>query len=123
MSTSNLPSPFSPDLNSLLTDGASYDACWQTPLGITIGSFTFERSLVWVVNDGLMVIFFFVVGLEIRREIHRGELSEPSHTSRQHERSRRASSSGRRETARCRIAGIGQRARRRCERGESVSVR
>src|SRR6185369_2015483 len=41
-----------------------------------VGNFTFERTLEWVVNDGLMVIFFFVVGLEIRREIHQGELSE-----------------------------------------------
>ncbi|MBL8858966.1 MAG: Na+/H+ antiporter NhaA [Planctomycetes bacterium] len=56
--------------------GASYTALWETPLGIKIGEFTFERSLVWFVNDGLMVIFFFVVGLEIRREIHAGELSE-----------------------------------------------
>lgn len=54
----------------------SYAHLWHTPLGLRIGSFTFERSLEWVVNDGLMVIFFFVVGLEIRREIHHGELSE-----------------------------------------------
>lgn len=54
----------------------SYEALWNTPMGIRIGDFVFERSLAWVVNDGLMVIFFFVVGLEIRREIYRGELSE-----------------------------------------------
>jgi NhaA family Na+:H+ antiporter len=54
----------------------SYVRLWHTPLGIRIGGFTFERSLEWVVNDGLMVIFFFVVGMEIRREIHHGELSE-----------------------------------------------
>jgi NhaA family Na+:H+ antiporter len=53
-----------------------YFQFWRTPVGLTIGDFTFERSLEWVVNDGLMVIFFFVVGLEIRREIHHGELSE-----------------------------------------------
>lgn len=53
-----------------------YAALWHTPVGIRIGQFSFERSLEWVVNDGLMVIFFFVVGLEIRREIHHGELSE-----------------------------------------------
>ena len=52
-----------------------YQAWWNTPLGITFGSFSFQRSLAWYVNDVLMVIFFFVVGLEIRREIHRGELS------------------------------------------------
>lgn len=54
----------------------SYFHLWHTPLGIRIGDFTFERSLEWFVNDILMVIFFFVVGMEIRREIHHGELSE-----------------------------------------------
>lgn len=53
-----------------------YTAFWHTPVGVRLGGFVFERSLEWVVNDGLMVIFFFVVGLEIRREIHCGELSE-----------------------------------------------
>lgn len=54
----------------------TYVALWRTPLGIRVGGFSFERTLQWLVNDGLMVIFFFVVGLEIRREIHAGELSE-----------------------------------------------
>jgi Na+:H+ antiporter, NhaA family len=54
----------------------SYVHLWHTPLGIRIGTFTFARTLEWFVNDGLMVIFFFVVGLEIRRELHHGELSE-----------------------------------------------
>src|SRR5690349_1433199 len=39
----------------------SYLHLWHTPLGIRVGPFTFERPLEWVVNDGLMVIFFFVV--------------------------------------------------------------
>lgn len=55
---------------------ASYVALWHTPVGIRFGSFAFERTLEWVVNDGLMVVFFFVVGLEIRREIDHGELSQ-----------------------------------------------
>jgi NhaA family Na+:H+ antiporter len=54
----------------------AYAALWHTPIGLRLGSFAFERPLEWVVNDGLMSIFFFVVGLEIRREIHEGELSE-----------------------------------------------
>jgi NhaA family Na+:H+ antiporter len=54
----------------------SYVALWHTPVGIRLGSFEFERSLAWVVNDGLMVIFFFQVGMEIRREVYKGELSE-----------------------------------------------
>lgn len=55
---------------------ASYAALWEMPVGVRMGSIAFERSLGWVVNDVLMVVFFFVVGLEIRREIHEGELSE-----------------------------------------------
>lgn len=54
---------------------ANYAKFWETPLQVSVGSFTFERSLRWFVNDGLMVIFFFVVGLEIRREIHSGALA------------------------------------------------
>lgn len=55
---------------------SSYSHFWHTPFGVRVGSFVFERPLEWVVNDGLMVIFFFVVGLEIRREVYCGELSE-----------------------------------------------
>lgn len=54
----------------------SYLQLWHVPLGVRIGTFSFERPLEWFVNDGLMVLFFFVVGMEIRREIHHGELSE-----------------------------------------------
>lgn len=54
----------------------SYFGLWHTVVGVRLGPFAFERSLEWVVNDGLMVVFFFLVGLEIRREIHHGELSE-----------------------------------------------
>jgi NhaA family Na+:H+ antiporter len=60
--------------NSPLRDG--YAALWETPIGLSAGSLRFDRSLGWWINDGLMVIFFFVVGLEIRREIHAGELSD-----------------------------------------------
>ena len=54
----------------------SYFELWHTAIGVRIGGFAFERSLEWFVNDVLMVIFFFVVGMEIRREVHEGELSE-----------------------------------------------
>lgn len=45
---------------------AGYQRFWQTPIAISLGEFHFARSLEWLVNDGLMAIFFFVVGLEIR---------------------------------------------------------
>lgn len=56
----------------------SYQALWHTPLGLSLGEWSFSRDLHFWVNDGLMAIFFFVVGLEIRREIHEGELSTAS---------------------------------------------
>jgi NhaA family Na+:H+ antiporter len=54
----------------------SYFALWHVPIRIGMGGWTLERDLHFFINDGLMVIFFFVVGLEIRREMHAGELSE-----------------------------------------------
>ena len=50
---------------------------WHTPIALRFGGWSFVRPLDWAVNDALMVIFFFVVGLEIRRELAHGELSEP----------------------------------------------
>jgi NhaA family Na+:H+ antiporter len=55
---------------------ASYFALWHdTAAGITIGSFHLELSIGDWVNDGLMTIFFFLVGMEIKRELVEGELS------------------------------------------------
>jgi NhaA family Na+:H+ antiporter len=53
----------------------SYFQIWNTDLGITLGNFHFEKYLLKWINDGLMVVFFFVVGLEIKREVTTGELS------------------------------------------------
>ncbi|MCA9678886.1 MAG: Na+/H+ antiporter NhaA, partial [Myxococcales bacterium] len=54
----------------------SYHDLWDLPLRLTLGTWKLETTLHFVVNDILMVIFFFVVGLEIRREIAGGELSD-----------------------------------------------
>ena len=54
----------------------SYVALWTTPLGVSIGRFSFQQELRFWINEGVMTVFFFVVGLEIRREVARGELSE-----------------------------------------------
>jgi NhaA family Na+:H+ antiporter len=54
----------------------SYVELWHTPIGFRLGPLAFERDLHFWVNDGLMTVFFFVVGLEVRREIHGGELSQ-----------------------------------------------
>jgi NhaA family Na+:H+ antiporter len=56
---------------------ASYEAVWHAQLDLHLGSLRFDRDLRFWLDDGLMTIFFFVVGLEIRRELHEGELSEP----------------------------------------------
>ena len=59
--------------NSPVAD--SYEHFWNTPLTIGLGDFTVSRSLHFLVNDGLMTIFFLVVGAEIRQEIRDGALA------------------------------------------------
>jgi len=51
-------------------------AFWSQPIGIQVGPLFFIYSLRHVINDGLMTLFFFVVGLEIKRELVLGELRE-----------------------------------------------
>lgn len=53
----------------------SYFSLWQTPMQLGFGDFSITKPLVLWINDGLMAIFFFVVGLEIKREFLAGELS------------------------------------------------
>jgi NhaA family Na+:H+ antiporter len=57
--------------------GQSYFELWETYLKIELGGLALKESLLHWVNDGLMVIFFFVVGLEIKREVLVGELATP----------------------------------------------
>jgi NhaA family Na+:H+ antiporter len=53
----------------------SYHHVWETPIGVGLGAWELEMTLHHFINDGLMVVFFFLVGLEIKREVLVGELA------------------------------------------------
>jgi Na+/H+ antiporter NhaA len=57
-------------------DAASYEDVWETTLSIGLGDASLSQDLRHWVNGGLMAFFFFVVGLEARREFDMGELRE-----------------------------------------------
>ena len=54
-----------------------YHHLWELEISIKIGDMLIEKTLHHWINDGLVSVFFFVVGLELKREILAGELSDP----------------------------------------------
>jgi NhaA family Na+:H+ antiporter len=54
-----------------------YFGLWETNVTASVGGFAISKPLLLWINDGLMAIFFFVVGLEIKREVMVGELASP----------------------------------------------
>ena len=55
----------------------SYHHVWHLPFALTIGSWVGAADLHWFINDALMTIFFFNIGLEVKGEIAYGELHDP----------------------------------------------
>ena len=53
---------------------AAFLAFWETPVGVNFGALNFSHTLRHWINDGLMTLFFFVVALELKRELVLGEL-------------------------------------------------
>jgi len=58
---------------------STYHALWETPLTLGVGTIGARFTLHLVINDGLMAVFFFLVGLEIKREVLVGELASLRH--------------------------------------------
>ena len=55
--------------------GQDYYDLWHLPLGINLGELSISMTLTYWIDDGLMALFFLMVGLEIKREMMIGELS------------------------------------------------
>jgi len=55
----------------------SYEAFWSTELTVEVGRLSFEQDLRHLVNELLIALFFYVVALEVKRELLRGDLRDP----------------------------------------------
>lgn len=55
---------------------STYQNLTHTPIGVSVGSLQLQASLKHIINDGLMVIFFFLLGLEIKREVIAGDIAQ-----------------------------------------------